>query len=53
MMALNEKLDTNQYHHYSFERYHLQAEITKVCYEIKETIFGDPAFSNALILKNY
>ena len=28
MMALNEMLDTSQYHHSSFERYHLQAEIT-------------------------
>ena len=51
MMALHEKLNTNQFHHYSFERYHLQAEITKVCYEIKETILGDPKFSSINIEK--
>ena len=46
MMALNEMLDTSQYHHSSFERYHFQAEITKVCYEVKETKLGDPAFND-------
>ena len=46
MMALNEKLNSSQYEQSSFERYHLQAEITKVCYEIKETILGDPQFNN-------
>ena len=46
MMALNEKLNTNQYNSSSFERYHIQAEITKVCYEIKETKLGDPKFND-------
>ena len=46
MMAMNEKLNVSQYDPSSFERYHLQAEITKVCYEIKETILGDPNYNN-------
>ncbi len=49
MMALNEKLNTSQFSETSFERYHLQAEITKVCYEIKETKLGDPNFNNVNI----
>ena len=27
-------------------RFHIQAEVTKVCFEIKETTFGDPQFNN-------
>ena len=27
-------------------RFHIQAEVTKICFEIKETILGDPKFSN-------
>ncbi len=46
IMAINEKLNTSQYGYSSFERYHLQAEITKVCYEFKETTLGDPKFNN-------
>ena len=46
MMAINEKLEIHQYPPSSFERYHLQAEITKVCYEVKETKLGDPNFNN-------
>ncbi len=46
MMAINEKLKVEQYKPSSFERYHLQAEITKVCYEFKETELGDPKFNN-------
>ena len=45
MMALHEKLKTSQYNQSSFERYHLQSEITKVCYELKEILFGDPLFN--------
>ncbi len=45
MMALIEKLNVSQYEPHSFERYHLQAEITKVCYELKETKLGDPSFN--------
>ncbi len=46
MMAINKKLNVNKYSHSSFERYHIQAEITKVCYEFKETELGDPNFNN-------
>ncbi len=46
MMAINEKLNISKYKPSSFERYHLQAEITKVCYEFKETELGDPNFNN-------
>ena len=46
MMAMNEKLKIDQFKPSSFERYHLQAEITKVCYEFKETTLGDPDFNN-------
>ncbi len=46
MMAINEKLNISQYGASSFERYHLQAEITKVCYEFKETNLGDPNYNN-------
>ena len=45
MMELNKKLQIKQYPPASFERYHLQAEITKVCYEFKETVLGDPNFN--------
>ena len=51
MMAMHERLNTNQYEATSFERYHLQAEITKVCYEFKETKLGDPNFNNISIEK--
>ena len=27
-------------------RFHIQAEVSKVCFEIKETILGDPQFNN-------
>ena len=46
MMAMSQKLNVSKYKSDSFERYHLQAEITKVCYEIKETNLGDPKYSN-------
>ncbi len=46
MMAMNEKLKVDSYNSSSFERYHIQAEITKVCYEFKETKLGDPNYSN-------
>ena len=49
MMAMNEKINSQQYHASSFERYHLQSEITKVCYELKETRLGDPNFNNIKI----
>ncbi len=46
MMAMTEKLNIKKYNPSSFERYHLQAEISKICFEVKETIFGDPDFNN-------
>ena len=46
IMAINEKLNIDQFEPSSFERYHLQAEITKVCYEFKETKLGDPNFNH-------
>ena len=46
MMALNEKLNLGSYNSSSVQRYHLQAEITKVCFEVKETILGDPDFNS-------
>ena len=46
MMAMTEKLNIKKYNPSSFERYHLQAEISKICFEVKETIFGDPNFNN-------
>ncbi len=49
MMAINEKLNVSEFEPASFERYHLQSEITKVCYEIKETQLGDPNFNKISI----
>ncbi len=51
MMAINEKINIKQYEPSSYERYHLQAEITKICYEFKETRLGDPNFNNISIEK--
>ncbi len=52
MMAMTEKLNIKKYNPSSFERYHLQAEISKICFEVKETIFGDPNF-NKINIKDY
>lgn len=46
MMAMTDKLNIKKYDPLSFERYHLQAEISKICFEVKETIFGDPNYNN-------
>ncbi len=46
MMAMNKNLKIDSYNSSSIERYHLQAEITKICFEVKETILGDPDFNN-------
>ena len=51
MMAISEKLNIEKYQPSSFERYHIQAEITKVCYEVKETILGDPNYNKIDINK--
>tara|TARA_Y100000590_G_scaffold272890_1_gene306401 strand:- start:2950 stop:4536 length:1587 start_codon:yes stop_codon:yes gene_type:complete len=46
MIKLLEKFNFNNIEPNSFERYHLQTEITKICYEEKENKLGDPNFSN-------
>ena len=46
MMEMSRKMNLSQYEPGSFERYHLQAEISKVSYEIKETLLGDSNFNN-------
>ncbi len=51
MMAMSEKLQISKYKPNSFERYHLQAEITKLAYEIKETQFGDPNYNSINVSK--
>ena len=51
MMAMNEKMNTDKFDSSSFERYHLQAEITKVCYEFKETNLGDPNLIILILIK--
>ena len=43
---LLEKFNYNNILPDSFERFHLQSEITKVCYEEKESKLGDPNFTN-------
>ena len=50
MMAMTEKLNIKKYNPSSFERYHLQAEISKICFEVKETIFDDPDFNNIKVM---
>mgnify|MGYP002524940309 FL=1 len=42
MMKLLEKLNIQNYKFNSTERFHLEAEVTKQAYKIKETILGDP-----------
>jgi len=46
MMKLLEKFNWNNINYFDPKRFHLQAEITKICFELKETILGDPDFSN-------
>ena len=56
MMKLLEKFDWSNIHSDDSKRYHIQSEITKICFEIKEEILGDPKFSkidtNALLNNN-
>ena len=44
MMRLLEKLKIEDYKFDSVERFHLEAEVTKQAYKIKEENIGDPAF---------
>ena len=46
MMKLLEKFDWKNVFSLDIQRFHIQAEVTKVCFELKETILGDPNFSN-------
>ena len=46
MMKLLEKLNIQNYKLNSTERFHLEAEVTKQAYKVKETILGDPNFVN-------
>ena len=46
MMKLLEKFNWSNINYLDSQRFHIQAEVTKVCFEIKETIIGDPNFSN-------
>jgi Gamma-glutamyltransferase len=45
MMKILDKFDWQNVKSSDVKRYHLQSEITKVCFEVKETILGDPKFS--------
>ncbi len=46
MMKLLEKFNWSKINCFDSIRFHIQAEVTKVCFEIKETILGDPNFTN-------
>ncbi len=46
MMKLLEKFNWNKINYDDSIRFHIQSEVAKVCFEIKETILGDPSFSN-------
>jgi gamma-glutamyltranspeptidase/glutathione hydrolase len=46
MMKLLEKLNIQNYKFNSTERFHLEAEVTKQAYKVKETSLGDPNFVN-------
>jgi len=45
MMKLLEKFNWSNLNYSDPMRYHIQAEVTKVCFEAKETILGDPQFN--------
>tara|TARA_Y100000590_G_scaffold329544_1_gene374256 strand:- start:388 stop:1974 length:1587 start_codon:yes stop_codon:yes gene_type:complete len=45
MMAILEKFDFKNIEPMSFERFHLQAEATKLAYEAREEVIGDPEFN--------
>ena len=46
MMAILERFKINEIDPLSADRFHLQAEATKLAYEIKECVIGDPKFNN-------
>ena len=51
MLKLMEKLKIQQYLPDSLERFHLEAEVTKLCYKIREENIADPDFVNMDISK--
>ncbi|MDC6448060.1 gamma-glutamyltransferase family protein [Alphaproteobacteria bacterium] len=46
MMKLLEKFNWDNINYFDSKRFHIQAEVTKICFEIKEKILGDPNFSS-------
>ncbi len=46
MMKLFEKFNWDNIGYLDPLRFHIQAEVSKICFEIKETLIGDPNFSN-------
>ena len=46
MMKLLENFDWKNIPFLSSQRFHIQAEVTKVCFELKETMLGDPNFTD-------
>jgi len=46
MMKLLDKFNWKKINYFDSMRFHIQAEVTKICFEIKETILGDPNFTN-------
>ncbi len=51
MMKLLEEFNWNNINFFDPKRFHIQAEVSKICFEIKETILGDPSFSSIDIRK--
>ena len=51
MMAILQKFDFNNIEPMSAERFHLQAEATKLAFEAREKTIGDPLFNNLDISK--
>ena len=46
MMKIIEKLNIEKYQSISFERFHLEAEVTKQAYKLREDNIGDPKFND-------
>ena len=53
MMTMMEKLKIENYKANSSERFHIEAEVTKLAYQLREKNIGDPNFINMDLLKNY
>jgi gamma-glutamyltranspeptidase / glutathione hydrolase len=46
MMKILEKFNWDNINSFDTKRFHIQAEVTKVCFELKEAMLGDPNFIN-------